>query len=349
LTGKVASASASIGETSEGVSGQASPKDLETMFQLIYLDFTAPRLDLNAFQAFKNQVGPYLANRGSDPDEVFGDTVAVTMSQHNFRSRPITAATFAEVNPEKSLAIYKDRFADASDFTFVFVGNIDTITLKPLVERYIASLPSLGRKEAFKDNSGHPPTGVVERIVHKGVEPKANTIIDFTGSCQYAPETRFAIRAMIEVLQIQLNDALREQLGGTYSPSAGGTCVRTPRQQYSISIQFNSSPENVEKLSKSVFTLIDSLKTHGPPASDVDKVREELKRGREVDLKQNSYWLGNLLARTQSGEDINGLLDPYDAMIRALTPAQIQDAAKKYLDTANYARFILLPETKTTP
>jgi zinc protease len=349
LTGKVASSNASIGETSEAVGGQASPKDLETMFQLIYLDFTAPRLDTAAFQALKNQIGPYLANRGADPDEVFGDTIAVTMAQHNFRSRPLTAATFAEVNPEKSLAFYKDRVADASDFTFVFVGNIDTLTLKPLVEKYIASLPSLGRKETFRDNGGRPPTGVVERVVHKGVEPKANTIIDFTGACQYAPEARFAIRAMIEVLQIQLNEALREQLGGTYSPSAGGTCARTPRQQYSISIQFNSSPDNVEKLSKTVFKLIDSLKTHGPPASDVDKVREELKRGREVDLKQNNYWLGNLLARTQAGEDITGLLDAYDAMIRGLTPAQIQETAKKYLDTSNYARFILLPETKTTP
>jgi len=349
LTGKVASSGASIGETSEGLGGQASPKDLETMFQLIYLDFTAPRLDMAAFQALKNQIGPYLANRGSDPDEVFGDTLAVTMTQHSFRARPLTAATFAEVNPEKALAFYKDRFADASGFTFVFVGNVDTLTLKPLVEKYIASLPSTGRKETFRDNGGRPPAGVVERIVRKGVEPKANTILEFTGACQYAPDTRFIIRAMLEVLQIQLNETLREQLGGTYSPNAGGTCTRTPRQQYSIQIQFNSSPENVDKLSKSVFTLIDSLKTHGPSAADVAKVKEELTRGREVDLKQNSYWVGNLLARTQAGEDITGLLDAYDAMIRGLTPAQIQDAAKKYFDTTNYARFVLLPETKTTP
>ena len=319
------------------------------MFQLIYLEFTAPRLDTAAFQALKNQIGPYLANRGSDPDEVFGDTVTVTMAQHNFRARPLTAATFAEVNPEKALMFYKERFADASDFTFVFVGNVDTVTLKPLVEKYIASLPSTGRKETFRDNGGHPPTGVVERVVHKGVEPKANTLIDFTGACQYSPESRFAIRALLELVQIQLDETLREQLGGTYSPRAGGTCVRTPRQEYSIEIQFNSSPDNVDKLSKRVFALIDSLKTHGPSASDVAKVKEELTRGREVDLKQNSYWVGNLLARTQAGEDITGLLDAYDAMIRALTPAAIQEAAKKYFDTANYARFVLLPQTKTTP
>ena len=350
LTGKVASASATIGETTEGLSGRASPKDIETMFQLIYLDFTAPRLDTAAFQALKNQVAPYLANRGADPDEVFSDTVQVTMSQNNFRARPLTAATFAEVSPEKAFAFYKDRFADASDFTFVFVGNVDTVSLKPLVEKYLASLPSMGRKETFRDNGGSAPKGVVERVVHKGVEPKANTIIDFTGACQYSPETRFALRAMIELFQIKLNESLREQLGGVYSPSASGGCSRVPRQEYSIEVQFNSAPENVEKLSKSVFALIDSLKTQGPTQADVNKVKEEITRAHEVEVKQNSFWLGNIMGREQSGEDITGLLGAYDAMIKNLTASQIQEAAKKYFDTSNYARFVLLPATgKTTP
>jgi zinc protease len=349
LAGKVAGAQAAISETSEGLSGRASPKDIETMFQLVYLDFTAPRLDTAAFQAFRNQVGPFLANRGSDPDQVFSDTVQVTMSQHSFRSRPITTATFAEVNPEKALAFYKDRFADASDFTFVLVGNVDTVSLKPLVEKYIASLPSLGRKETFRDNSGAPPKGVVERVVHKGVEPKANTIIEFTGACDYNPQTRFDFRALTELFQIKLNETLREQLGGTYSPSVGGACSRVPQQRYTIEVQFNSSPENVEKLSKSVFALIDTLKNQPPSAADVTKVRESFLRSREVDVKQNAYWLGNIMAREQSGEDVAGLLGPYDEMIKNLSAASIQNAAKKYFDTSNYARFVLLPESKTTP
>jgi len=350
LAGKVASANATIGETSEGLNGRASPKDLETLFQLIYLDFTAPRLDTAAFEAFKNQVAPFLANRGSDPDQVFSDTVSWTMSQHAYRSRPITAATFAEVNPEKALAFYKNRFADASDFTFVFVGNVDSTTLKPLVEKYLASLPSLGRTETFRDNGGAPPKGIVEKVVHKGVEPKANTIIEFTGACLNAPETRFAIRALVELFQIKLTETLREQLGGTYSPSVGGGCSRVPRQEYSIQVQFNSSPDNVEKLTKSAFALIDSLKAQAPSQADVDKVKEEFLRAQEVNLKQNAYWLGNIMGREQAGEDVGGLVGPYEQMIKNLTPAQIQEAAKTYLNTSNYARFVLLPEAgKTTP
>jgi zinc protease len=320
------------------------------MFQLIYLDFTAPRFDPPAYQAFTAQIDQYLANRGADPDEVFGDTVSWTMASHDFRSRPLTKATWSEVNPEKALAFYKNRFADASDFTFVFVGNVDTLTLKPLVEKYLGSLPSIGRKETFKDNGGAPPKGIVDKVVRKGIEQKANTIINFTGSCDYAPQTRLDMRALVELVQIKVNEELREKLGGAYSPSVGGGCGRTPRQEYTIQVQFNSAPDNVELLTKTVFALIDSLKKNGPTAGDVEKVKEQLIRAREVETKQNAYWTSNLLARDQAGEDIAGLLGPYDEMLKNITGARIQAAAKKYFDVNNYARFVLLPENgKTTP
>jgi zinc protease len=158
------------------------------------------------------------------------------------------------------------------------------------------------------------------------------------------------IRAMMELVQIRLNETLREQLGGAYSPSAGGACGRTPRQEYSMNVQFNSSPENVEKLTKSVFATIDSLKMNGPKQADVNKVKEQLTRQREVEVKQNGYWAANIVGRDQAGEDVAGLLAAYDKMVSGLTAAQIQDAVKKYFNTANYARFVLLPQSgKTTP
>jgi zinc protease len=196
LAGKAAGASGSVGETGETVSGRASPKDLETMFELVYLQFTGARFDPEAYQAFKAQADQYIANRGQDPDEVFSDTVSVTMAQHAFRARPLTAETFGEVDPQKALAFYKDRFADAGDFTFVIVGNVDTTSLKPLVTKYLASLPATGRKETFKDDGITAPKGVVERVVRKGIEPKANTIIEFTGACTYSPETRVEMLAL---------------------------------------------------------------------------------------------------------------------------------------------------------
>ena len=345
LAGKAASVAPTINETTEGFQGRSSPKDVETMFQLAYLEFTAPRLDTVVFTTFKGQAGTVLANRALSPDAAFQDTIQVTLSQHSFRARPLTPAVFNEVNPQKALAFYKDRYADASDFTFVLVGNVDTVAIKPFVETYLASLPNTGRKEKARDTGVKPPKGFVERIVHRGTEPKASTRFVFTGECTYTPEERFVLRALTTLMQTRLNETLRERLGGTYSPNVSGSCQREPRQEYAVSVAFGSSPENVEVLSKATLALIDSLKATPVSQADVDKVKEEILRSREVEVKTNAYWLGNIAARDQAGEDLAGLGPAYDEMVKKLTPAMIQRAAKKYFDTANYARFVLLPES----
>jgi len=345
LSGKAVRVTPGISETQERVSGSGSPKDLETLFQLVYLDFTAPRLDTVAFAAFKAQVGPFLANRGADPSSVFLDSVTAIMAQHSFRARPISPSVFAEVNPATAINFYKTRFADASDFTFVFVGNVDTTTIKPLVETYLASLPTVSRKDAFIDRGGSAPKGVIQTVVHKGTEPKANTMIFFTGPCVYNPQNRIALRALTTLVQTKLNETLREKLGGTYSPNVGGGCGREPRQEYSVQITFGSSPENVEPLYKATLALIDSLKATPVSQADVDKVKEEILRSHEVDVKTNNYWASNIVARDQAGEELTGLGSAYDDMVKKLTPAIIQEAAKQYFNTANYDRFVLLPET----
>ena len=257
LTGKVASANVGFSETAQSISGSASPKDIETMFQILNLRLTAPRLDLQRWEAFKQQVAPYFANRGTDPDEVFGDTVQVTRAQGHFRDRPWTSATFAEVDPNKALDFYRARFSNLGAATFAIVGNVKLEELKPLVERYIASIPA-GSGQTFKDNGITKPSGIVEKTVRKGTEPKANTVWFFDGPVEYTPQNRFTMRALNELVQMRLNDVLREQLGGTYSPNAGGAINRVPKPEYQFSIQYGSSPENVEKLAKSVLQIIDS-------------------------------------------------------------------------------------------
>jgi zinc protease len=349
LAGKVATVRATISETTEGLQGRTSPKDVETMFQLTYLQFTAPRLDTVVYTTFKGQAATFLANRALSPETAFQDTIQVTLAQHAFRARPLSPALFDELNPQKALAFYKDRYADAGDFTFVLVGNVDTVAIKPLVETYIASLPTIGRKEKSRDTGVKPPKGVVERIVRRGTEPKASTRFVFTGECKYAPEDRFVLRALTTLIQTKLNETLREKLGGTYSPSVGGSCQRDPRQEYAVSVGFGSSPENVDVLSKATLALIDSLKSQPVSQTDVDKVKEEILRSREVEVKTNAYWVGNIAARDQAGEDLAGLGPAYDEMVKRLTPAMIQQAAKKYFDTANYARFVLLPEAAAAP
>jgi len=167
----------------------------------------------------------------------------------------------------------------------------------------------------------------------------------FTGAFTFTPENRFTLRALTDVLRIKLIETLREQLGGTYSPSVGASPTRAPHAEYMVRVDFQSSPENVEKLSQTVLALIDTLKAKGPSAVDVEKVKEQLVRTRETDIKTNAYWIGNISGRDQAGEDIAGLLGPYDQMIRTLTAAQIQAAARLYFNTKSYQRFVLLPAT----
>jgi zinc protease len=313
------------------------------MFQLVYLTFTAPRTDSSAFAAYQNQVGSFLANKDANPNSVFSDTISVTMAQKHHRARPLTVETFKEVDLQKAMAFYRSRFADASDFTFVFVGSFDVDSMKPLVERYLGGLPSTGRKETWKDIGVTPPKGVIEKTVRKGVEPKATTLMLFTGTIEPTRQERFALSMMGELLQIKLREQLREQLGGTYTVGVGASASRVPRPEYTVQVSYQSAPDRVGQLGKAVFEQIESLKTAGPSEADVAKIKEAQIRSRETNLKLNAYWLGQLASRAEADEPLSDILT-YEQMVNALTPKMIQDAARKYLNTENYARFILLPE-----
>lgn len=221
---------------------------------------------------------------------------------------------------------------------------MDTTALRPLVERYLASLPATGRRESWRNASSGPPRGVVARTVRKGIEPKATTLMMFTGPFESTPENRVALRSLIDYMQIKLLETLREKLGGTYSPNVGGAGSRVPRPEYAVQVSYSSSPENVDVLAPTVLAFIDTLKRVGPTAADVEKVKAQTLRARETSLKQNQYWLTSIAGRDQAGEDLAGILD--DSSIRAISPASIQAAAQRYLDLNNYARFVLLPEAK---
>jgi zinc protease len=171
LAGKQVSVSPNIDDLSEGVSGSASQRDLDTMFQLVYLYFTQPRLDTALVNTFLGRYRGVLANRSASPEAAFSDTLQVTMAQHSMRARPLTASILDQIDPFKSYDFYKDRFSDASGFTFVFVGNFRLDSIKPLIEKWLGALPSTRKPETWRDTGVRPPSGVVQRIVKKGTEP----------------------------------------------------------------------------------------------------------------------------------------------------------------------------------
>jgi zinc protease len=345
LAGKIASANPLIGELEEGMSGGSSRKDLETMFQLIYLRFTQPRADPAMFGVMTSQMKTIVANQTVSPEFAFIQMLTSTLSQNHPRRRLPTAASIDQWNLDKSMAFYKDRFADASDFTFVFVGSFDLPAMKPLVERYLGALPSIHRKETWKDVGVRSPTGVIEKTVEKGIEPKSETAIVFSGSFEYDQMHRVAIRAMAEILQSRLLTTIREELGGTYSISANASTQRNPRPEYTVGIQFGSDPQRTAALNERIMQEIEKFKAVGPSEKQVSDEREALLRDFETNSKQNGYLLGQLAARYDVGEDPAGLWNMPE-YYKKIDAAMIQDAAKKYLDMNNRVRVTLVPEKK---
>ena len=342
LAGKAASLSPGISGLEEGVSGSASPKDMKTMFELLWLTFTAPRGDSAAVAALKAQQKGLLENMGASPEVAFSDTLVALLTQHHPRTRRPDAARVDSIDARRSLAFYRDRFADASDFTFVIVGSFALDSIEPLVRTYIGGLPSLHRKESWRDVGIRPPRGVVTREVRKGEEPKSRTQLVFTGPFVWTPENRYAIDALAEVLRIRLRETLREGMSGTYGVSVSASPSLRPRPSYQLGIGFGSAPERAADLTRAIFATVDSLKATGATADEIAKVRETQRREEETGLKENGWWLSTLVFAAQYGEDPRTLSN--DAPLRSrLTSEMVRDAARRYLDAANYVGVTLLP------
>jgi zinc protease len=345
LTGTVAVARPFISQLEEGLSGSASRKDLETLFQLIHLTFTSPRADPALFQSLTSRMKAQLANRMAVPEAVFFDRFLRILIQDHPRALPMTVEAVDKMDLDGSLEFFRDRFADAGDFTFFFVGNLDPAGMEPLARRYLATLPSAGREETWKDLGIRPPEGVVKETVRKGVEPKSMTAIAFTGPFEYDADHRNAIRALCSVMDSRLRNALREDRGGTYGVSIRPTYERIPVPSYTIVINFGTDPERIEELSGVVFDEIERIKEEGPTEEEVRNVKEAEAREFETSVENNGWWLSQLVFRYRSGEDPGDLLTFPDSLAK-LDRGVIQEAARTYFNTENYVQVTLLPEEK---
>ena len=342
LTGKQASANTSINEVTESVSGRASVRDLETMFQLLYLRITAPRKDDDAIAVWRTNLTENLLNREKSPDYQFSVQSGDVLYQNNIRRKATKAGDVAKVDVDKALAFYKDRFADIGDFTFVIVGTIDLAKLRPLVETYLASLPSKGRTEKEKDPGVRRVGGVVKRSWALGQEPKARVSIMFHGEEAWTRDKDRDMYVLSRVLSVRLREVMREDLGGVYGVGAGGGLSRSPHQERTFSISFGADPTRVDELIKAANAEVAKVLKNGIDESYLDKVRKGYEREREVQLKTNSFWLGWLESTARFGDDPNLVLDP-KPMLDRMTVANVKASIKKYLDAKRLYQAVMLP------
>ncbi|MFC1500056.1 M16 family metallopeptidase [Candidatus Zixiibacteriota bacterium] len=343
LAGKVVSVTPTISSLEEGFSGSASPEDLETLFQLVNLYFSEPRRDEEVFESMMTMFRSMIPNLSASPESAFTDTLTVTLTQNHPRHQPVSLELIEQIDLDTCYRFFRDRFADAGDFTFVFVGNIDLESFRPLVERYLGSLPTSGREESWRDEGVDYPTGVITKTVHKGLEQKSQTAIIFTGRYEYGRQSLYALRSLTQVMDIILRERLREDLGGTYGVSVNYDASYIPDEEYGVTISFGTDPERLEELSGVVFEELQKLRTEGPTAEYIEKVRESQRSDREESLRQNSYWLGQLGSRYRLDSDPREILT-YETLIDALTPEMVREAAVKFLDFENYIQISLMPE-----
>lgn len=342
LAGKNARVFPMITETTQGLSGSASPRDLELLFQLTYLTLTSPRVDSGAFSSYKQRLRAMLENRGASPEQAWSDTLMVVLAQHSARRRPITAARVDSIQYDDALRIYRNRFADAGALRFVLVGSFNVDTVRPLLVKYLGALPSLGRHERPADVLPDAPTGVVKAAVRKGVEQKSSVAIVFSGPVAFGPDENARLNQLASLLSDHLLDVVREELGGTYGISAYASASRLPKPRYQFTINFGCAPDRVDQLTARIFSEIEKIRTQGPDTADVRKTKEQARRTREVSLKQNQWWLTQLYAASIY-EWPWSTIPAGAARIEALDAKSIQETARKYLDPKRYVQVVLLP------
>tara|TARA_A100000171_G_scaffold52998_1_gene75230 strand:+ start:149 stop:2983 length:2835 start_codon:yes stop_codon:yes gene_type:complete len=346
MSGKIANVSASVGLTTENLRGQAAPKDLETLFQMIYLYFTDVNKDAEAYQSYISKQKSFLANIMSNPNFYFNDQINQFQNQGNPRYTGFpTVEDLEAADYDLAYAKFLERFEDAGDFNFYFVGNVDEAKLKEFSKKYIASLPATNSNETFNPTTFRRKDAFQKKVINKGTDPKSMVTITWReDDVPYNEEESVLVDALGEVLSIKLIEKLREEEGGVYGAGANGNFRKLSYPGVTFSISFPCGPENVDKLIAAALAEVEKIKKDGPTQKDVDKVKEAVLVENKENLEKNNFWMRTLVTAATEDRSIDAFVDA-ESDVETITAKGIQDVANKYLDE-NYFLGILMPEEK---
>ncbi|WP_412476714.1 M16 family metallopeptidase [Flavobacterium sp. TBRC 19031] len=344
MAGKIASVTPYISNVTEGFRGNTTPKDLEYAFQMLHAYFTDLNFDKAAFEGYKQKQSNFMGNMISQPGFYFQQEFYGYLNKENPRWNGIvpTEEKWAATDYELAYKKFKERFANAADFEFFFVGNVDDAAMESFAKKYIASLPSNNTKETAKDLGYRFLTGDLKKVINKGKDPKSNVTIMYYGDAVYSSNDAVAMTALGEVLTIKLVEELRENESGVYGVSARGSMSKIPYESYGFNISFPCGPENAEKLTASALAELDKIVKNGPEEKDVNKYKEAEALEYKKKIKENRYWLTNFTRSFMNGSNPEEILTASEK-VKAVTAKEIQEVAKKYL-TKDKAIGVLMPE-----
>ena len=342
LSGINASVSPFIQDFAHGLRGNSSPKDLETLMQLVYLNFTAPRFDFDDYDTFYNQYKSYLENMGADPNYIFQKSVVESLYSGNERTQVISLDLLNKINFSRLGAINAQLYPDANDFTFTFVGNVDLETLKPLVEKYIGSIPTSKKSLKLVDDGRAMVKGeVVNDFKTVMQQPKVGIFVVLSGEMEYSLKNSLTMTLLTQALSSRYLETIREQMGATYGVSCFASIDYEPRQEFAVQIVCDTNEQQADDVVKAMIAEIEKIAAEGPLAEDIEKTREFLAKDHRNNLEQNGSWISYLNRYYSYKTDwVNG----YEEALQAITYDDVKALAEKVLSSGNVLKVIMRPE-----
>jgi len=345
LAGKSANTSISISDITESISGTSSTKDVETMLQMVNLRFTLPRFDKSSYSVLMQQIDNYLIRRGANLNSKMGDSITTTLyGNMNPKKRILSKEYISEASFEKMKLIYKERFSNAADFEFFIVGDVKQEDLLPLLEKYIASIPTSTMKENWIDTNTNWVGKTIDKDIYLEMEdPKASVRLAIKNSIKYSLKEEYLMKTLGDILQLRLTNSLREEEGGTYGASTRGTLLKEPKQEAYLSISFDCNPDKVENLLKIVNAEIQAIKDGTIQQEDLDKTLTNYLKDREEQKNYNSYNMSLLKNYVLEGFNMN---DPanFETIIKSITANDIQDITNRLFDNSASYEIVFKPK-----
>ncbi len=344
LSTKKANITPYISDVTHGISGNATPGDFEVAMQLLHLYFTQPRKDVAVWQEEVKRQKTAIAMRAIDPLSAYQDTATAILTNYSPRTKSLTITQLDAASLDKAYQFYKDRFADASGFTFTFVGSFAVNDIIPFLEVYLGSLPSTNKNETYKNWHIYPQPGQVTKTISKGTNEKASVQLTYSGSYTYNEGNNLQMDALQEAINLKLGTRLTEQ-EGAFAPGASISYVKIPEERYEITIYFDATPANVDKLINMALEEVNKLKTNGADAKEIQNFVLKEAQQTKTDFRQNIFWAGYLNSTSQNQENPARLIYHVQNLSK-VTPQSTKEVANKYFDSTNLIKLILLPEKK---
>jgi zinc protease len=349
MSGKTVSVFPYINDHEEGIEGRSSVKDFETFLQMTHLYFTSPRKDQALFNSFITKQKSSLQYIKQDPQTFFSDTVSkIAYNNNPWAGGVPTPEDYDKISLDKSLAIYKQIYENAYGMHFTFVGKLDGENIKPLLEKYLGSLPAKEKEISYKDNGVRLVQGPKTINIQKGKESQSFVSLMFEGPAEDTREAKLKLAALLEALNIKIIEKLREEMSGIYGGGLSGTISKRPYVHYTVTASIPCGPENVAKLTDSLMALIKSAQDKGVEQKDLDKVKETWRKQYHVGLQSNDFWMNTLSMGWINRENPENILD-YEEKVNALTVKDLQEAAQKFLPLDKVVKAVLYPENVKIP